>query len=285
MIAFKDFILFQFLVCLLFITSGCNGGGLPEPPIGGDTPKPIEENDVTPGITRTPTQKQPGTNPSGNVWINSYPVGAEVYIVPSIVDLNNLNVDDIYQPENKAGTAPLYLDLKNGSYYGLTFFPAELYDKLGVELPVLSSPSYREAFPSDGDLIHSVSYREGEYINDISRVYRISIDTDREVSLISVALPLPENERQYNIPFIYPTLGTVRMLPVDYDFEHDVMRRAIKDTLNEYNLSGAVSDTMVDEMIEVLSHAGKVILKTNTIRMMVQMSGFGDNSFNISIYQ
>lgn len=286
MITFRNFMLFQFSVFLLFITNGCNRG-LPEPPIGSNTPTLTVEHNVSPEPTKTPTrtQTQTGTNPSGNVWVNSYPVGAEVYIVPSIVDLNDLDLDDIYKPENKAGTTPLYLDLKEGSYYALTYFPAELYDKLGVELPVLSSPSYRQAFPFDGSLIHSASYREGEYINDISRVYRILIESDRTESLISVALPLPENERQYSKPFIYPTLGTVHMLSVDYDFKYDVMLSAIKDNLNKYNLSGVVSDTMVNEMIEVLSHAGKVVLNTDNMRMIVQMAGPDDNTFTITIYQ
>lgn len=256
------------------------------------TPSPnqiVSEENLDPGITKTPTRKVTPISQEplddSSAWINSHPTGAEVYILPATVSLNDLRVEDIQQETNLVGNTPLTLDLSAGNYYILTLFSAELYTNIGYELPVYSSPTYRNALPSDGSLIRSASFSDGEYIKDVSRVYRLYKDAGSATTLISVALPLPESQRNLTMPFIYPTLDTVNALPISYTFTEENVRNAIESNLSEHNLSGSVGKSMVDEILQVLSYVGKVALETDPASIIIQLSGQDQSSFTITVYQ
>ena len=237
--------------------------------------------------TSAPTIPIPITTPADDdsVWINSHPAGADVYIIPATVNLNDLRIEDIKQANNLVGTTPLTLKLSAGNYYVLTLFPAELYNLNGYELPAYSSPTYQNALPSDGSLIQSVSFSGGEYIKDLSRVYRLYKNSDASETLISIALPLPENQRSLAMPFIYPTLATVDTLPVTYTFTETHIRNAIESNLDEHNLGRVVNAGMSDEILQVLSYVGKVVLETDSVRIIIQLNGQTHSSFSIAVYQ
>jgi hypothetical protein len=260
---------------------------------GVNTPVPDEvvaEESAEPVVLKTPTKKAetiPEAPPldDSSVWINSHPVGASVYLIPATVSLNDLRVDDIQQANNLIGATPLTLELSAGNYYVLTLFPAELYADNGFELPIYSSPTYRDAFPSDGSFIHSASFSDGEHIKDLSRVYRLYKDAGSAQALISVILPLPESERNQAMPFIYPTLSTVSSLSESYAFTEENVKNAIESNLDQHNLDDVVSANMVNEMLQVLSYTGKVVLETEPARIVIQLNGQAQSNFTITVYQ
>ncbi len=249
-----------------------------------------EEESLDSEPTKTPTKKvetvtQDPPLDDGSVWINSHPVGASVYLIPATVSLNDLRVDDIQQEKNLIGVTPLIYELPAGNYYLLTAFPEELYMENGFELPVYSSPTYRDAFPSDGNLIHSASFSDGEHVKEVARVYRLYKDAGSAQALISVVLPLPEGQRDHSMPYIYPTADLVSSLPVSYSFTEENVRNAIESNLSELNLTGEISASMLNEMLTVLSHTGKVVLETTPARIVVQLNGQNQGNFTITVYQ
>ncbi len=257
------------------------------------TPVPeevVEIDGIEPEPTKTPTKKaetisQDPPLDDGSVWINSHPTGASVYLIPATVSLNDLRVDDIQQDKNLIGVTPLTYELPGGNYYLLTAFPSDLYADIGFELPVYSSPTYRDAFPSDGNLIHSASFSDGEHIKEVGRVYRLYKDAGAAQALISVVLPLPEGQRDHSMPYIYPTADLVSSLPASYGFTEENIRNAIGSNLEELNLTGDISADMVNEMLTVLSHTGKVVLETTPARIVVQLGGLNQGNFTITVYQ
>ncbi len=252
--------------------------------------KIAEEEDIEPDVTKTPTKKAVTISEDppvddNSVWFNSHPVGASIYLIPATVSLNDLRVDDIKLENNLVGETPLTLEVAAGNYYVLTLFPAELYAENGFELPAYSSPSYRDAFPSDGSYIHSASFSDGEHIKDLSRVYRLYKDAGSAQTLISVILPLPENQRDRSKPYIYPTIDTVSSLPLSYEFTAENVKKAIESNLSQHNLTGEISANMVDEMLQVLSYTGKVVLDATSVRIVVQLNGQNQGSFSVTVYQ
>jgi hypothetical protein len=249
------------------------------------TERPVTPEQLPETPTKQPVPPTQRSDSDGNVWINSHPAGAEVFIVPATVDIYDLEIKDVQMPENSVGITPLSMDLSTGSYYVLTLFPAELFSELGVELPSYSSPGYDDAFPSDGSLVSSASFTGGEFIKDLSRLYQLRIDQGRTMALISLAFPLPVDQRYTTSPAIYPTLETVAFLPNSYNLNENGMRNAIESDLTKYNLTGTVKTEMVDDMIEVLKRVGKVYLKTDAVRFIIQLGGFEESTFTVSVYQ
>lgn len=247
-------------------------------------------NDVPGGDEETGGDTQPeavrGSDPVGDsdVWINSHPSGASVYIVPADVEVYDLELDDVMTPVNLFGQTPLTQALSPGNYYVVVNFPAALFEAEGVTLPGYSDPTYDFAFPFDGNVSSSMTFSGGEEIAGITRIYRLSKSAGRSAALVSISLPLPESERSQSLPSIYPTLATVASLSADYYLEADVMRNSIKDDLQEHGLN-EVDDAMVDEMVEVLQRAGKVKLNTDTVDLIIQLGGFDSSTFIVSAYQ
>jgi hypothetical protein len=276
-----------YFVSLLFLITGCFR--LPPPPIPTD--------DVTPSTSPTPTETEPApvdntdtpgisSPPPGEdeVWFDSYPGGAKVYVVPATVDIYDLELDDVTQVNNLLGTAPFTHDLSSGNYYVVPVFTQDLFSTAGYELPTLSDPTYDFAFPFDGNLSQQMSFIAGEEIERIYKIYRLNKSGRNSEALISIALPLPETQRGQQKPALYPTLATVSILPTSYTFEDTFVRQAIDDNLKEYNLTAIVGPDMVDEMIEVLMRVGKVKLDTSDVDLIIQMKGTDSAQFSITAY-
>jgi hypothetical protein len=254
------------------------------PTADGETP--VATNPVTSISTQKPTNIPQGDVPSlsgGSVWVDSYPSGANVYVIPALIDLDELRLEDIVKPENLKGSTPLAFDLPRGDYYAAFSYSADVYAASGITLPTYSSPAFEGAFPFEGNLMTSTSLSNGEYISSVEKVYRLNKQGNSSESLISVALPLAEGEQSALRPSIYPQATTVSSLPVNFTFKEDVLRGAIEDDLARYNLTGQVGAEMVDSMVEVLQKVGKIILNTDTVRIIIQMGA--DDTFTITIYE
>ena len=218
------------------------------------------------------------------VTISSYPPGAEVYIVPATVDIYDLKLDDVVNPSNLFGTTPLTDDLSTGNYFVIVVFSPDLFTDFGYNLPSRSDATFDGAFPFDGNPSQSMTFSEGEYIDSFTKIYRLYKDAGRSESLISIALPLPENQRGQQKPVIYPTLATVESLSASYSFKTTTVEQAIEDSLKDYNLTSSVDPAMVSEMVEVLLRVGKVKLDTSDVDFIVHMHGTGSSSFSITTY-
>jgi hypothetical protein len=258
------------------------------------TPLPLTPSSVpTTVVPPTSTTAAPGPTPiasgeglaENEVRISSYPPSAEVYLVPATVDIYDLELEDIMQTDNLLGTAPLTYELSPGTYYVVTVFTPDLFAAARYDLPTLSDPTFDYAFPFDGNLSQSMSFIGGEEIERISKIYRLIKGARNSEALISIALPLPENQRGQQKPVLYPTLATVEALPVSYTFDDAVVRRAIEDNLSEHNLTTTVGPSMVDEMVEVLLRVGKVKLDTSDVDLIIDMHGTDTSSFSISVYE
>ena len=288
----KNIVLFGLLVCMLLMTGGCEND-YDVPPISTKQPEvskapddisePIVTTEADSGDTKS--SKPPTTGLGDNdVWFNSYPAGAEVYVIPATVDIYDLELDEIVKANNLLGTTPLNYDFSAGMYYVVSVFTPELFSAVGYELPTLSDPTFDLAFPFDGNLSQSMSYIDGEEIERFSKVYRLNKGSGNSDALVSIALPLPKNQRGQSKPALYPTLATVEALPVSYTFIDTDVRRAIEDNLEKSKLTAIVSPDMVDEMIEVLLRVGKVKLDTSDVDLIIQMKGTDSPSFSITTY-
>jgi len=204
--------------------------------------------------------------------------------VPATVDVYDLDLEDVLHVDNLLGTAPLTYELSPGMYYVITVFTPDLFAAIGYDLPSVSDPTYNDAFPFDGNLSQSMSFIGGEEIGRISKIYRLNKDAGRSETLISIALPLPETQREQQKPVLYPTFATVEALPIEYTFDAAVVGRAIEDNLNKYNLTAIVGPTMVDEMVEVLLRVGKVKLDTDDVDLIIYMQGTDTGNFSIVVY-
>lgn len=232
---------------------------------------------------------QPTCTPSPNdedneLWVNSYPTGAEVYLVPATVDIYDLELEDVMQAENLLGTAPLTHELSAGTYYVVTSFTPDLFTAAGYDLPTYSDPSFDDAFPFDGGLSQSMSFIRGQEIERFSKIYRLIKDPRSPEALISIALPLPANQRGQPKPVLYPTLATVEALPVSYTFDDAIVSQAIEDSLRDNSLAAMVGQSMVDEMVGVLLRVGKVKLDTSDVDLIIQMYGTHKSTFSITVY-
>jgi hypothetical protein len=275
---------YLFVTFILFLSS-CE---MPVPPVVPTAPLNLTDSlpptpTTTPRPTITPRPTTSGTEnmPGDETWINSYPQGAQIYAIPVTVSIQQLELDDVVRPENLLGAAPIKHKFSPGMYYLVASFDADLYPEIGIRLPAYSDPSYDYAFPFDGNRFQSMSFSEGEYIERISKVYQIDA---RDETLISIALPLAEQDRGLPRPNIYPTLNTVESLSASFTFNDSVIANAIQENLNQYNLTNIVSSNLVDEMVEVLRRVGKVRLDTNDVDMIVQLNDPDTGTFSISIY-
>ncbi|KPL16253.1 MAG: hypothetical protein AMJ93_15970 [Anaerolineae bacterium SM23_84] len=204
--------------------------------------------------------------------VNSYPAGAEIYLVPATVGIAQVDLDDVMLAGNRLGTAPLIHKLAAGTYYVATSFTPDLFTAAGYQLPTLSDPTFDDAFPFDGNAIQSTSFIAGDAIERLSKLYRVIMRAGESEALISIALPLPENQRGRLEPVLYPTLATVEALPICYTF-HERMRDSIEKSLSENDLT--VGSSMVDEMVGVLLRVGKVKLDTSAVDLTVQIDTEG----------
>ncbi len=246
------------------------------------------EESPTPTVTLTPTATPtPPESPTraNELWVNSYPAGAEVYLEPATVDIYDLELEDVMQGENLLGTTPLTHELSEGTYYLVTSFTPDLFTAAGYDLPTYSDLSFDDAFPFDGNPSQSMSFIDGEEIERFSKIYRLMKDPRSPEALISIALPLPTNQRGQPKPVLYPTLATVDPLPVSYTFDDAIVKQAIEDNLSEHNLTTMVGPSMVDEMVEVLLRVGKVKLDTSDVDLIIQMNGTYTSSFSITVYE
>lgn len=218
--------------------------------------------------------------PDSGLWVDSYPPGADVYVIPATVDMYNLEIEDVVQPDNFIGTSPVADQLPSGDYYVVTSFSPELFSTYGYQLPVETDPTFDDAFPFDGNLFHNMTFIEGTEIGSISKVYRVDISNRYLTALTSIALPLPEHQRGQPRPTIYPTLATVNAFAPSFTFKETVMQQAIEESLVKNNLASQVEPALVTEMVEVLLRVGKVKLDTGDIDIIIQINE-ADESFSI----
>ena len=249
------------------------------------TPSPLPATPSS-NAKKTSASSVSGETLSDNdVWINSYPTGAEIYLVPATVSIYDLVLEDVMTPQNLLGNAPLTHELPPGKYFVVAMFSSDIFIASGYALPKQSDPTFEYAFPFDGNLSQSLSFIGGEEIGSLSKTYWLMKGAHGSESLISIALPLPESQRGEANPTLYPTLATVESIPPSYTFKEDAMRRAIEDNLRKNHLTTTVDSEMVDEMIDVLQRVGKVKLDTDAVDMIVQMKGIEAGDFSISIYE
>jgi hypothetical protein len=264
-----------------------------------NTPAPSPPPTVSPVLktaTVSPTATTAGTKkpsvaidenpPADNeIWINTYPPGAEIYLVPATSSIYDLILEDVIKPGNLIGNAPVTYELSAGSYFIIAMFPAEIFISSGYSLPKQSDPTFEYAFPFDGNFSQNFTFADGEEIDSISKMYRLVKVARNAESLISIALPLPEEQRGQRKPTLYPTMATVESIPAHYDFQEEGVRRAINDNLRKNNMLSAIEPVMIDEMIEVLHRVGKVKLDTDGADLIVQMMSPGSKNFSISVYE
>lgn len=218
------------------------------------------------------------------VWFNSHPGGAEVYVVPLQVDLYDVELDDIIQPQNLVGNCPVVASMQPGNYYVVFKFSADLFQSEGLVLPLGSDPTFSESLPFDGNPIKQTTYGANDAVETISKLYSLTKKAGNAEALISLAVPVPEGERLASTPRLYPSMTAVGSLPIQYGFNESTMRDSIQRDLQEQNLTSAIGSDMIDEMIAVLLRVGKVKLDTDSIDIYIQMIGFSGNGWTVTIY-
>lgn len=269
-------------------TGGIETAKLPEPDA-----LPLAEAEPSEEIpTEEPLEEMPTEEPlvevvvlSGDeVWFNSHPSGAEVYVIPQLVDLYDVKIDEIIQPINMIGSCPVIDELLPGEYYVVFVYTSALYDQDGLVLPPGSDPTFAESLPFDGNSIKQTSFGENESVKSIRKLYTLSKTADESNALISLAVPVPEDERHTSSPSIYPSITAVGSLPIRYGFDELSMRESIQKDLDNQNLTSIITSDMIDEMITVLLRVGKVKLTTDEIDILIQMNGYSGNGWSVTVY-
>lgn len=269
-------------------TGGIETAKLPEP-----DSLPLVEAEPSEEIpTEEPLEEMPTEEPlveavvlSGDeVWFNSHPRAAEVYVIPQLVDLYDVKIDEIIQPMNMIGSCPVIDNLLPGEYYVVFVYTSDLYEDDGLVLPPGSDPTFAESLPFDGNSIKQTSFGENESVKSIRKLYTLSKSTDESTALISLAVPVPEGERYSELPLIYPSMMAVGSLPIRYGFDESSMRESIQKDLDKQNLTSIITSDMIDEMIAVLLRVGKVKLTTGEIDILIQMNGFSGNGWSVTVY-
>ncbi len=253
-----------------------------EPAPVAEAPSPAPE-----AIAQPPVRSEPsGDDEIGEseLWVNSYPTGAAVYLAPADVSIYDLEISEIMTADNLIGDTPLTVDLPPGNYYIVTSFPAGLYTGSGVDIPANTDPTFDQAFPFDGNRSQTISFSGGVEVESLSKVYQVFKMAGSSKAMISVALPLPSQERGQPNPSIYPTLKTVQDLPAVYEFTGDSVKGSIEDNLKEHDLTQVVSPALVDEMLAVLAHVGKVKLDTDEVDLIVQLNGLAGRTYSITVF-
>ncbi len=214
------------------------------------------------------------------VWINSYPTGAEVYLLPAKIDIDTPKLEDVVKSDNLLGVTPLTYELHTEEYYVVTVFVPELF--VNVDLPTQSDPAFDKAFPFDGNYSHTMVTSKVGNIQSFSKLYRLTKSISHSDTLISIALPLPENYRGQPKPVMYPILDMVETLPVSYKSVVSI-KQSIEKELSKHNLTAPVGSDMVDEMIEILLRVGKVKLDTDEITLTTWMHGTDTTTYSTTV--
>ena len=260
-------------------TGGIETAKLPEP-----DPLPLEEVE--------PLEEMPTEEPlveavvlSGDeVWFNSHPNGADVYVIPQLVDLYDVKIDEIIQPIHMVGSCPVIDELLPGEYYVVFVYTSALYEQDGLVLPPGSDPTFAESLPFDGNSIKQTSFGENESVKSIRKLYTLSKTAGDSNALISLAVPVPEGERHSSLPSIYPSITAVSSLPIQYGFNELSIRESVQKELENQNLISIITSDMIDEMINVLLRVGKVKLTTGEIDILIQMNGYSGNGWSVTVY-
>lgn len=218
------------------------------------------------------------------VWFNSHPNGADVYVVPQLVDLYDVEMDEIIQPINLVGTCPVIGELTPGNYYVVFVYSSGLYERDGLVLPSGSDSTFNESLPFDGNPIKQTSFGANESVETLSKLYTLQKKSGESTALISLGVTVPENERLASTPRIYPTMTAVGTLPIQYGFDESTMRESIEDDVRKQNLSSLIPSEMIDEMVAVLLRVGKVKLDTDSIDIYIQLNGFSGNGWTVTVY-
>jgi len=258
---------------------------LPDPdslPIEDEVAVPTEDSEMQEAVESADVDAVDLSD--DQVWLNSHPSSAQVYVVPMTVDLYDVQLEDIVRSENLVGTCPVVVELTPDDYYVVFEFSAELYDNEGLVLPSGSDPTFNESLPFDGNPIKQTSYGANETVETITKLYILSKESSYSTALISLAVPVPESERLQSPPKLYPSLTSISSLPIKYAFSESAMREGIQDDISRQNLTSIVGSDMIDEMIGVLLRVGKVKLETADIDIYIQMKGFSGNGWTVTVY-
>lgn len=266
-------------------TGALESATLPEPdsgPVAEESEEALEEMPSEEPVE--PVDVDAVALSDDEVWFNSHPGGAEVYVVPLQVDLYDVELDDIIQPQNLVGTCPVIASIQPGDFYVVFKFSADLYQSEGLVLPLGSDPTLSESLPFDGNPIKQTTYGANDAIETIRKLYSLSKKAGNSEALISLAVTVPEGERLASTPRIYPSMTAVGSLPIQYGFNEATMRNSIQEELQKQNLTSLIPSEMIDEMIEALLRVGKVKLDTDTIDVYIQMIGFSGNGWTVTVY-
>jgi hypothetical protein len=171
-----------------------------------------------------------------------------------------------------------------GEYYVVFLYTSGLYESEGLFLPSGSDATFNESLPFDGNPIKQTSFGANESVETLSKLYTLQKKSGQSTALISLAVPVPENERLASTPRIYPTMTAVGTLPIQYGFDESIMRESIEDDVRKQNLTSLIPSEMIDEMVSVLLRVGKVKLDTDSIDIYIQLNGFSGNGWTVTVY-
>lgn len=218
-------------------------------------------------------------------WINSYPIGAKIFLVEATTSLSAIEIPDVATSANFVGIAPVIFEIPPGNYYLVAEFGSSLFDSGGFLLPSGTDPTFDGAFPFDGNSINQFMYNDDDSVATIRKLYRLEKRAGDPEPLICIAVPVPENERQLSGITVYPSLAAVKDLPVSFDYVEDSMRASITQATKDTELMGLVGEDVIDEMLAVLLRVGKVRLSSGNAAVIVQMSNFGKSGWATSVYE
>ena len=181
--------------------------------------------------------------------------------------------------EHYVGTAPLLITVDPGLYKLVIVVPISEIESAGFD--VLSADEPLERFEFDGNDSHGMTYDNGEP-DLFYKTYTLEKRAGEYEALVTILLPVPEDELEHTVPYLYPSLNMVGFLPKRYNVDEQGVTEAITDTLFEYGLT-AVSSAMVKEMVQILYRVGKVVLRTEKIKITINMWGLDTQSFSMKI--
>jgi hypothetical protein len=177
----------------------------------------ISPGTVTSIVFRDETTSPPKSQSikGDQLWVNSFPEGACVYLIPGPVD-DYTTGDDLMKDEYYVGTAPLLITVNPGLYELVMVVPVSEIESAGFD--VLSADEPLDRFEFDGNNPHGMTYDNGEP-DLFYKIYTLKKLAGEYEALVTILLPVPEDELEHTVPYLYPSLNMVGFLPKRYNVD------------------------------------------------------------------
>jgi hypothetical protein len=198
------------------------------------------------------------------LWVTSFPEGAKVYMATGTrSDYYNM---ELIQDKYLHGSTPITFDTKPGQYLIAVVISADKLEDMGYPVEQLPDdteygPDLSDLFEFDGNFVSILKYDETQpgRLSYFAKVYELQ-KTEDNVALVSILSPIDQEEYPQPLPHLYPSLNMVSSVESSYFIHESDMVDGITETLTEQGLKGKVGTAMVNEMVEVVSRVGKVVL-------------------------